>query len=423
MTIKLMLLATAVTSLAAIVLTCGSEVSAAEPTTMRAATASSEPQTYIIDGKALMRMGQRAMAGDAAVAPMINLLRLSADRQMKLRLWAVVDKPFAAPSGDKHDYVYLSPYFWPDPSKPDGLPYISRDGEYNPEVDKYDRTRLNGMSEGVYVLSLAYYLTGQESYGRRAAQQLRTWFLDDATKMNPNLTYTSMIKGNDHGSFWGVLNTEILRKVVDAEPLLVGSSFWSAGDHAALQKWFGEYLDWLYNGEMGKKETTARNNHGTLYDMQTADFALFTGDHKLAKKILEATKTKRIATQIEPDGSMPEEMVRTRSLSYSLLNLVAMAQVARLGEHVGVDLWNYKTDDGRSIRAAIDWMLPYATGQKPWPNKQITRITYGEFVFVLRLAAKAYNEPAYEQAISHLASEEDQAIMWTNLLYPAGKAK
>ena len=42
------------------------------------------------------------------------------------------------PSGDKHDYMSVGPYWWPDPSKPDGLPYIRRDGEVNPEYHSAD---------------------------------------------------------------------------------------------------------------------------------------------------------------------------------------------------------------------------------------------------------------------------------------------
>ena len=43
--------------------------------------------------------------------------------------WSVMDKQHVPPSGDKHDYMSLGPYWWPDPDKPDGLPYIRRDGE------------------------------------------------------------------------------------------------------------------------------------------------------------------------------------------------------------------------------------------------------------------------------------------------------
>jgi hypothetical protein len=28
----------------------------------------------------------------------------------------------------------LAPYWWPDPKSPNGLPYIRRDGERNPEI-------------------------------------------------------------------------------------------------------------------------------------------------------------------------------------------------------------------------------------------------------------------------------------------------
>lgn len=400
------------------------------PTTAPATAPSAAPQTYLIDGKALMRTRQRAMAGsamsspsngEADLAPMLQLLRRKADRQMKQPLWTVVNKPFAPPGGDMHDYVSLASYFWPDPSKPDGLPYISHDGEVNPETKDYDRARIEGMAEAVYTLSLAYYLTGQESYARRAAEQLRTWFLDEPTRMNPNLTHAQMVKGKNQGSSFGLIETAILTQVVDAEPLLATSPFWSADDHKALLKWFVDYLAWQRTSEMSKGEGRGRQNHGTYYDVQTADFALFTGDRQLAKEILEAVKAKRIATQIEPDGSQPLELARTKSLSYSQLNLTGMVHLAYLGQQVGVDLWSFKTDDGRSIRGALDWMLPYATGQKPWERQQITKMTYGPMVHILRQAAAAYNEPAYEQAIARLVSVQSDTILWTNLLYPGGK--
>jgi hypothetical protein len=376
------------------------------------------PATFLLNGRALMETRRRAMADDPAVTEGIKELRRRADRHLSHELWSVTSKPFAGPSGDKHDYISLASYFWPDPDSPGGLPYVSRDGEVNPETRDYDRTRLDGMCQTVHMLALAYYLTAEERYAQRAAGQLRAWFLDEPTRMNPHLRNAQMVKGKNEGNPWGLIETEAMTRVIDGVALLRGSKSWPDEDHQRLQHWFAEYLTWLQSSDLGKREGAASNNHGTLYDVQTTVFALFIGRTDLAGEILSNVATRRIAVQIEPDGSQPRELRRTRSWSYSLLNLTGMFHLARLGEHVGVDLWNVRTADGRSIRGALDWMIPYVTG-KPWESQQITRQAYEPVVWLLRLAAAVYKEPAYERAIAGLPGVERER-RWIDLLDPAG---
>ncbi len=56
-----------------------------------------------------------------------------------------MDKSLLAASGDKHDYYSFPPYWWPDPSKKDGMPYLRKDGETNPAAnsDATDKKRMN----------------------------------------------------------------------------------------------------------------------------------------------------------------------------------------------------------------------------------------------------------------------------------------
>src|SRR5262249_43911440 len=152
----------------------------------------------------------------------------------------------------------------------------------------------------------------------------------------------------------------------------------------------------------GKDEDAAHNNHGSWYDVQATAVALFIGDRAAAKEIVERAKTKRIARQIEPSGKQPLELTRTKSFGYCAFNLSALTELATLGERVGVDLWHFKTEDGRGIRKALDWLLPYATGARKWPYEQISDLHAGELAPVLRRAAHAYHEPAYEEAVGKL---------------------
>jgi hypothetical protein len=184
---------------------------------------------------------------------------------------------------------------------------------------------------------------------------------------------------------------------------LTGSKAWTDADHAALMQWETAFLDWLTTSPFGIKERDAGNNHGTHYDVQVMRLALMLGRADLARQIAETAKEKRIAAQIEPDGRQPRELERTASFSYSRMNLGGLMNLAQLAEGVGVDLWGYETPDGRSIRQALDFLLPYVEDPtKTWPYEQIKGFDRRGFVSLLRQAATAYDHPEYEQLASRL---------------------
>jgi hypothetical protein len=249
----------------------------------------------------------------------------------------------------------------------------------------------------VSALARAYYFTRHEPYASHAAKLLRTWFLDANTRMNPNLNYGQSIPGRVDGRSAGIIDTTCLADVADSVGLLAGSKDWTEQDHKALQAWFDKYLTWLMESKLGKEEAQAKNNHGTWYDVQVAAFALFAGRGELAAKTLMQCR-KRIESQIEPDGRQPQELARTKSWDYSVMNLRAFFNLAALGEHCGVDLWSYQTSDGRSIRKALDYLVPYAKGAEKWPHKQITEFKADRLSPMLRRAAVKYGQVKYEEA-------------------------
>jgi hypothetical protein len=299
-------------------------------------------------------------------------LRQEAANALKAGPFTVTAKSQVPPSGDKHDYMSLARYFWPDPTKPDGLPYTQRDGVTNPEIDTIsDKAQMNGMISAISSLALAYYLTGEEPYAAKAAGFIRTWYLDPATRMNPNLDFGQGVKGSEPGRPYGIIDTRGLADVVDAIGLLQDSPSLTAMDHKGLVAWHSAFLDWLMTSRLGRAEGAGTNNHGVWYDVQVASMALFTRRTEVARRILEAARTDRIGKQIEPDGSMPRELARTTSAGYTQFNLEAFAALAALGERAGIDLWGYATPDGRSIRQAIAFVLPFVRDGRPWTHKQI----------------------------------------------------
>ncbi len=129
-----------------------------------------------------------------------------------------------------------------------------------------------------------------------------------------------------------------------------------------------------------------------------ADFALFVGRPELAREVIKQSQQKRLASQVMPDGSQPLEMARTKGFSYSVFNLRALMELATLGERADVKMWDFHTADGRSIRHALDFLLPYAAGEKKWEHQQITEFKPQELVPSLLKAAVKFQSQDYEKA-------------------------
>ncbi len=375
------------------------------------------PQLFVLDSKLLTTAKNRLQSNDPAILPAFNRLIREADRALGSEAFTVVQKNSTPPSGNKHDYMSIAPYWWPNANTPNGLPYVRRDGEVNPERDpSSDRKKLNYMIQGVKTLSLGYFFTGREQYAAQATKLLQIWFLDPATQMNPHLRYAQAIPGLNQGRGAGIVETHNLPQLIDAVGMLKESKSWNQSSQRALQDWFSAYLTWLLESSEGRREARAQNNHGSWYDVQVASYALFTGKNELAEKVLNEFPRKRIAEQLQPDGRQPFELQRTQAWAYSLFNLEALFDAASIADKLSMDLWNYQTPDKRGIRNALDWLLPFAIGEKSWSHQPISAREPEKFAPFLRRAAGRYQEPVYERAIGKLTGAfTDQR--W-QLLYP-----
>ena len=342
--------------------------------------------------------------GDETAKKAFKKLVADADKALAVVPPSVTEKTKVPPSGDKHDYMSLAPYFWPDPSKPDGQPYLRKDGKVNPESRDEaanDTLRMRLIGSSLETLCLAYYFTKDEKYATQAAKLMKVWFLAPETRMNPNLRFAQAVAGKNDGRGTGILESRTIGEIADAAGLLAGSAAWTAADQKQLDQWLGQFLDWLLTSGPGKDEAAAKNNHGTWFDVQATQIALAIGRKDVAKRILEAVPKKRIAVQVESDGRQPMELSRTASFSYCCFNLEAHALLANFGDHVGVDLWKAGSKEPRSFRHALDYLTPYLdVPPKKWPGEQIKDAHPEDMLPVLRLAALAYREPAYEALVA-----------------------
>jgi hypothetical protein len=371
-----------------------------------------DARLLLVPASRLASVATRA-AADERVKTALGEVIAQADKALQLAPVSVMDKSITPPSGDKHDYMSQAPYWWPDPAKPDGKPYIRRDGERNPEINRLpDHDNLGRLASTVATLGLAYRLRADTRYAEHAARLTRVWFLDPATRMNPHLKFGQGIPGINEGRGIGIIETRGLPDLLDGIILISGSGAWSKADEDGLQQWMRAYLTWLTTSTYGQEESKNGNNHETWYDVQAVSLALYTGQRDFARKLLEESR-RRIDRQFEPDGRQPRELERTRSFDYSEFNLAAFFNLALLGRRVDVDLWDYRSADGRSLRRGLEFLVPYAAGEKKWDFDQITPFRGSTISDILRRGAAGWNEPKYRELANKLGGGSPRArLLW-----------
>jgi hypothetical protein len=323
-----------------------------------------------------------------------------ADHALSTDITTVMDKDIVPPGGDKHDYISMGKYWWPDPKNPTG-PYIRHDGHVNPEVEKFDRAALGNMAKSVTSLSLAYYLTSNEKYAAKAVRNLRIWFLNPATKMNPNMNYGQTIFGRNGGKGRGegVLDSYSFVEMLDGVELLKGSKSFTEADLNGLTNWFNEYLNWLMTSEIGNEEYSGKNNHGTAFDVQVTRYALFLEKEDIARKYINDFAKRRIFEQIEPDGTQPLELVRETAFGYSTFNVTHMLDMAFIAKGLNIDLFNATAEDGRNINKALTYLVQFIGKPSRFPYKQIKDWKSVENKLILELyrADRLAEKPAFEK--------------------------
>lgn len=397
-----------------------------------------ERRTTRLSIKSLEYMKEKISLSEDAdlLMPALSKLRQEADNLIARDCYSVVNKNHIPPSESMHDYFSLSIYKWPDPNTPDGLPYISRDGYINPEVAEYDGPRLALMANAVDTLNITYYLTGEEKYAQKAGDFLRTWFLNPETKMNPNMLYAQYVPGNGgfieiprypnryvagkngkgvYVSFGGIIEGTRLACFIDSIELIRGSTGWSEDDHAHLQQWFREFLQWILESSHGKDEESCYNNHGSWYCVQAAAYAIFCEDFDTAKEILAKKAPGRIDLQFDEEGRLYEELYRAHSIGYVNYGMASFYNLAQMAKSLDIDLWNYENKHGKPLKKAIEWIIPFLYGSKEWTYPLVSDMNCVGFIPLLYMAADGYNEDAYMDAIGRIPGYKADNIF--KLLY------
>ena len=356
-----------------------------------------------MDFNQLAKSKQRIEKNDKEYTSAFDQLIRDAKHALMFKPVSVMSKKDLPPSGDKHDYMSIAPYWWPNPNTATGVPYVRRDGEVNPETQNFtDKTVLPGLSARIYHLALAYYFTEKEAYAAHASKLIRVWFLDTATRMNPNLKYAQSVKGVTDGRAEGVIDTRHFMHIMDAIQLIKASKNWTRQDQLGMEGWVKEFIHWLGNSTIGKEEMNAPNNHGVWYDAQLLAYAGFMRDTNLVKTIYARTLS-RLDKEMDALGSFPLEMRRTTSLHYSVFILNAYSSLATRFQQLGLDLWQAKTPSGKSLKKGFDFILPYLLKKQPWTGPQINEFKQAEAIPLLNKAIIQYGCASCEDEMKRLA--------------------
>ncbi|KAF9459037.1 chondroitin AC/alginate lyase [Collybia nuda] len=347
--------------------------------------------------------------------------------------WSVVNKTAVAPSGDIHDYLSWAPYWWPDCSQvgnkteltPEEIwttcPYKSQDGVFNPDFRLVNNTGdFWAVSDAIFYNALSWAINGSETFATNTARFIDVWFVNNDTRMNPNLNYGQVIRGPGKrmGAHTGILDLKCMTKVASAVLILRDSKApgWTTELDDQLVTWTKEYIKWLESSPISLEEKAAKNNHGTFWYNQVAALKILVGDKAGAASTVSEFFKGIYLEQIVKGGEQPFEAARTRPYHYRAYNLAAMITNAQIGQFVDVPAFDLKTSAGATIKDALD----FAMAQSPKDEDA------AELYPVIASVAAVYGDPEGKYA-AFLAKASpnypgDPYFLWSQPLSDSGWA-
>lgn len=349
---------------------------------------------YITDASTMSTNKNRIIEGHRNLSRAKSQLIEEADFILEKRqLYSVTFKTVLPPSSSKNDFYSLAPYWWPDSSKENGLPYIRKDGQMNPERDQIqDGRMLVDVSSDIYKLGIAFYYTQDSRYVEWINELVRVFFIDPSTKMNPNFNYAQLIKGRE-GQSSTTIGAISFIQLIEGVQLAKDSPAFNKRQLRELKGWFEDLVVWMENDEKPIKDGNAQNNIGVYYTAQTVVYHLFVGNVQQARRILETNGKRIVDQQIDKDGKLNAELKRAAPWGYVKYAFTAFDYLIQLSNKLNVDLYEYENSQGGSIEKMFNWILQYATGAKEWEYSR-ENVTPREVKTIL-IRSRAFNNHGF----------------------------
>ena len=316
------------------------------------------------------------LAVDIAQIDRVRILK-AADTALTLEPITITKFRAGLSEGGPHDFYSNGDYWWPNPNTTNGLPYVQRDGQSNPDNFVEHRRCVTGLRDAVAALGAAYKITGEDRYVTKAAELLSVFFVDPETRMNPSLKYAQAIPGVTLGRGIGIIDTLHLAEVPLAVRVMEKSEAFPSDVLAGVKQWFRDYVEWMTTSKNGSDEANAHNNHAVAYWLQVACYSRLTGDEAKLAECRHRFKEVFVAVQMANDGSFPAELRRTKPYGYSIFQLDNMASLCQIASTPEDNLWNFELSDGRGIRKAMEYLYPYLADKSKWPLKPDIQVWEG----------------------------------------------
>ncbi|MDM1033765.1 alginate lyase family protein [Myroides odoratimimus] len=277
---------------------------------------------------------------------------------------------------NQNDYVSFGRYWWPNENSKDGLPYILIDGKTNnTNLRNSDKIYIDEVSREIFVLGLAYYYTQDDKYAVFASEVLKCFFIDEDTKMAPNMEYAQIVPGKkDSGG--AVIESAVFLDLIDGIQLIKSSDFIDTDVLKGVKDWFVDYLYWMDNSLKGKNDKKRINNLGTYNTLLRVVFNLFTENRVIAQDIYLNEVGVHIKNQISNDGSMPLELKRAIPLGYVKFNLLAYSMLINAGKCFSNNLLNEDPLLNKKLNSAFEWLGAFYDGEKEWTLSSEKSVIY-----------------------------------------------
>ena len=291
---------------------------------------------------------------------------LQADKMLSEKPVTVTATHCQRSAGGTHDFYSEGDYWWPDPSNPTA-PYIQKDGQSNPENFSDHRLAMIRLCDITATETSAWLLTGKQKYADKAMEHLRAWFVDSTTWMNPNMLYAQAIWGRFTGRGIGLIDAYHLVEVAQSAKILIDKKAIPATEAVKIKSWFSSFLTWMTTHPYGIDEMNAKNNHGTCWVATASSMAVLVGDETVKKMCTDRFKNIMLPSQMADDGSFPLEIKRTKPFGYSLFNIDAFCNVARILSTPTDNLFEYTTPDGKTLKKGMEYIFPFIADKTKWP--------------------------------------------------------
>lgn len=339
----------------------------------------------------------------------INDLKALADEAIEDAPYTITK--YSAPKVDGaliNDYYSDSPYWWPVEGD-SSAPYYRRDGDRNPDRFMDHKYEVAKFYKGVMSLAFYSYFADNKEYGEKANELLKVWFVDNATKMNPNLQYSQLIRNRTRLRGVGIIDGRRFATLTEAIILLSNSGHLNQEVFEGVKSWYSEMLIWLTTSYQGLDEKKRGNNHGTWWTFQVAAIGNLLQDLNQIELLDDHSKHYLLDNQIDENARQPMEEERTRSLSYSVFNLTAHTYLNSVLIKNKIDNWNYVNKNNVTLKDVVEYLIPFVQEPSSWGIKQIAVMNNSKPLF-LGFAGLHLNNKKYLEVYNKLSYYDSDKI-------------